>query len=200
MAPHADEFEQENLSSTDDDSDDEGLKEDMAALAEVLRKHGPDAPAAASRDLVLRPDSDDARDPLLDAGDAIVSVGAVGDSLDSDSDSDEDLRCLQRVESLYKPLSTLPPLPPPTMTKVTIDNDDDEDDVETLRAILKRFSDYNVGRSPCVRVFLELKKLSFFKVRVYIVFGAINGFILQKCLFQSDILPRCFLSICLDWW
>ncbi|XLS59078.1 hypothetical protein HN51_008833 [Arachis hypogaea] len=163
MAPRAD---QDSLSSTDDDeSDDEGLKEDLAALSRAFDMSGADStappdpvlqvdfdddlrggvstapPAAAFTDLVVRTNSDDElrNDPLLATGDAVVSIDAV----DSGGyESNEDIEYLQRLQNLYKPLATLPP-PSPSPPPVDV-FDDDDDDVETVRAIFKRFADYDM--------------------------------------------------------
>ncbi|KAK7314629.1 hypothetical protein VNO77_33156 [Canavalia gladiata] len=137
MTPRADEYEKGNLSATDDDDDDEGLKEDMAALARACTIGAPhvaeDDESAAQRDLDVHAGDTPKSDPLLDAGDAIVPIIA-----DSD-DEEDDLECLKRVQSLYQPLASLPP---PT---ATFDDDDDVDDFETVRAIMKRFSNYGEG-------------------------------------------------------
>jgi myb proto-oncogene protein len=121
MTPRADEYEQDSI----DDDDDDGLKEDMAAL---------------SRACMLNDDEIQSQeDPLLATGDAIVPFTVTADS---DSDEQSDLECLKRVQSLYHPNNgTLPP-PQPT----TAAFDDDEDDFETVRAIFKRFSAYDGGR------------------------------------------------------
>ncbi|KAK2422350.1 myb domain protein 3r-4 [Trifolium repens] len=120
MTPRADEYEQDSI----DDDDDDGLKEDMAAL---------------SRACMLNDDEIQSQeDPLLATGDAIVPFTVTADS---DSDEQSDLECLKRVQSLYQPNNgTLPP-PQPT----TAAFDDDEDDFETVRAIFKRFSAYDGG-------------------------------------------------------
>ncbi|CAJ1952052.1 unnamed protein product [Sphenostylis stenocarpa] len=131
MTPRVDDFENDNLSSTDDD-DDDGFKEDMAALSRacMIVVPGADDNSAAE---------DDVRsvDPQIDAGTAIVPVGT-----DSDSDDQDDLECLKRVQSLYQPLSVLPPLEP---SAAVSDDDDEFDDLETVRAIMKRFGNYNEG-------------------------------------------------------
>ncbi|TKY44778.1 Myb protein L [Spatholobus suberectus] len=121
MTPRVDDYEKDNLSAADDDDDDDdGLKEDMAALARACMIAGDDIPT---------------EDPLLDPGDAIVPAAT-----DSDDDRD-DFECLKRVQSLYQPLSSLPPLPPP----MSDDDDDDDDDLETVRAIMRRFNTYGEG-------------------------------------------------------
>jgi len=131
MTPRVDDFENDNLSSTDDD-DDDGFKEDMAALSRacMIVVPGADENSAADDDVP-------SVDPLTDAGTAIVPVAT-----DSDSDDQDDLECLKRVQSLYHPLSVLPPLSPAVAVS---DGDDDVDDLETVRAIMKRFGDYNEG-------------------------------------------------------
>ncbi|KAE9588245.1 hypothetical protein Lal_00003009 [Lupinus albus] len=162
MTPRADEYEEDNLSSTDDeDEDDVALKEDMAALSRacmLVSATTGDAVTARSkndhRELILHHDDDDdddsggilLEDPLLESGDAIVPLK----NIDDDDDDDDDLECLRRVESLYQPLASLPPLSPMRITMMTAsddnDNDeDDEDDLETLCAIRSRFSSYNEG-------------------------------------------------------
>ncbi|RDX88234.1 Myb-like protein L, partial [Mucuna pruriens] len=125
MTPRVDDYEKDNLSATDDDDDDDdGLKEDMAALARAC--------------LIGAPRADDSvptEDPLLDAGDAVVPAAT-----DSDDDQD-DFECLKRVQSLYTPLSSLPPLPP----EPAVSDDDDVDDLETVRAIMRRLNTYGEG-------------------------------------------------------
>jgi myb proto-oncogene protein len=80
MTPRADEYEQDSI----DDDDDDGLKEDMAAL---------------SRACMLNDDEIQSQeDPLLATGDAIVPFTVTADS---DSDEQSDLECLKRVQSLY---------------------------------------------------------------------------------------------------
>ncbi|KAH1043528.1 hypothetical protein AAZX31_09G160900 [Glycine max] len=134
MTPRVDDFEKDNLSASDDDDDDDddGLKEDMAALARActIAVPCPDDNSTAEDDVP-------AEDPLLHAGDSIVPAAT-----DSDDDQD-DLECLKRVQSLYQPLSVLPPLTPPAA--VSDDDDDGVDDLETVRAIMKRFSTYGEG-------------------------------------------------------
>ena len=127
MTPRVDDFD--NLSSTDDD-DDDGFKEDMAALSRACRIAVPGADDNSAAE-----DGVPSEDPLNDTSTAIVPV------TDSDSDDQDDLECLKRVQSLYQPLSVLPPLAPSALS----DDDDDEDDLETVRAIMKRFGDYNEG-------------------------------------------------------
>ncbi|GAU43918.1 hypothetical protein TSUD_88910 [Trifolium subterraneum] len=129
MTPRTDEYEQDNndLNATtdDDDDDDGGLKEDMAALARACMFNVDD-------------ETQFQEDPLLASGDAIVPFTV---TTDSDSDEQNDLECLKRVQSLYQTnKGTLPP-PQPT----TAASDDDEDDIETVRAIFKRFSAYDGG-------------------------------------------------------
>ncbi|XP_061343631.1 uncharacterized protein LOC133289658 isoform X1 [Gastrolobium bilobum] len=145
MAPRADEYEQESLSATDEEEedDDEGFKEDMAALARACTIAGTrcDNDFTACRDLTIHSDQIQAEDPLLAAGDAIVPVT---DDFGFDSDSDaDDIKCLERVQSLYQPLCSLPPK---TTAYIDYDDDDDgEDDFATVRAIFNRFSNYNEG-------------------------------------------------------
>jgi len=129
MTPRVDDFG--NLSSTDDDDDDDGFMEDMAALSRACRIVGANDNSAAE-------DGVPSEDPLIDTSTAIVSVAT-----DSDSDGQDDLECLKRVQSLYQPLSVLPPLAPLALSDD--DDDDDEDDLETVRAIMRRFGDYNEG-------------------------------------------------------
>jgi len=129
MTPRVDDFD--NLSSTDDDDDDDGFKEDMAALSRACRIVVPGAD-----DYSAAEDGVPSEDPNIDASTAIVSVAT-----DSDSDDQDDLECLKRVQSLYQPLSVLPPLAPAALSE----DDDDVDDLETVRAIMKRFGDYNEG-------------------------------------------------------
>ena len=133
MTPRVDDFENDNLSSTDDDGDD-GFKEDMAALSRACMIVVP-----GSDDNFAAEDDVPSLDPLTDAGTVIVPVAT--DS-DSDSDDQDDLECLKRVQSVYQPLSVLPPL---ESTVAVSDDDDDVDDLETVRAIMKRFGDYNEG-------------------------------------------------------
>ncbi|KAG5037274.1 hypothetical protein AAZX31_07G095900 [Glycine max] len=131
MTPRADDFEKDNLSATDDDDDDDdGLKEDMDALARacMIAVPRPDDNSTAEDDIP-------AEDPLLLAGDSIVPAAT------DDDDDQDDLECLKRVQSLYQPLSILPPLTPPAAGS----DDDDVDDLETVRAIMKRFSTYDEG-------------------------------------------------------
>ncbi|XP_027357663.1 uncharacterized protein LOC113866986 isoform X2 [Abrus precatorius] len=137
MTPRADEHEKDNLSATDDDDDDD-FKEDMAAIARacMIAGHHANSDSAAGPNLDVRAGQIPAEDPLLDSGDAIVPV-----TTDSDDEQD-DLECLKRVQSLYQPLSSIPPLPPPLTAK---SDDDDVDDFETVRAIMKRFSKYGEG-------------------------------------------------------
>lgn len=148
MAPRADECEEEELSTGDDD---DGFKEDMDALVRACRIAGtnPDdlkSPSALAP-CYERADAEpqNLQDPLLSAGDAIVPM------TDSD-DEQNDLRYLERVQDLYRP-SSLKPLmsfPPPSLS------DDEEDDLETLRAILNRFSAYDKGRLLCLHYFFFL--------------------------------------------
>lgn len=137
MTPHVEDCDEDELYSSEDD---DGLKEDMDALVRACKIAGKNPSDVASGN----EHADDlaicvVHDPLLGDGDAVVPF--------TDSDDEQtDIECLKRVQELYqsssfKPLSSRPP-PPPTLS------DDDEDDVETLRAILKRFSSYdNKGRS-----------------------------------------------------
>lgn len=139
MTPRVDDFENDNLSSTDDD-DDDGFEEDLAALSRacMIAVPGADDNFAAEDDVP-------SLDPLTDAGTTIVPVAT-----DSDSDDQDDLECLKRVQSLYQPLSVLPPLEPAV---VVSDDDDGVDDLETVRAIMKRFGDYSEGIwVSCVRL------------------------------------------------
>ena len=92
-------------------------------------------------------------DPVPDAGNAIVP--AVTD----DSDSDDDFECLKRIQSLYTPLATLPPLPP-----AVSDDDDDVDDLETVRAIMRRFSAYSEG--ICLFICVSLFRFVNFDIRL----------------------------------
>lgn len=134
MSPRTDEFEQDNtdLSATSSDDDDDGLKDDMAALARACT-------FTADEDEIEEVEED----PLLSTGDAIVPFTA-----NEDSDPDDDLECLKRVQSLYKPTgnSVPSPSPVPMIAAAADDDEDDEDDFETVRAIFKRFSAYDGGR------------------------------------------------------
>ncbi|KAK4280721.1 hypothetical protein QN277_012305 [Acacia crassicarpa] len=137
MAPRADEYDQDELSSSEDD---DGFKEDMESLRQACRiaEINPDNFKPTS---TVTPDDENADavlpkapDPLLGPGDALVPV--------SDSDDEQsDLQYLQRVQELYqtsslKPLKVLPALSL---------SDDDEDDTELLRVIMNRFGSYEKG-------------------------------------------------------
>jgi len=131
MSPRTDEYEDNNsLSATSDEDDDGGLKDDMAALARACR--------------FTADEDENVEDPLLSAGDAIVPFTATA-TANEDSDSD-DLECLKRVQSLYKPTGNSVPSPVPMIPDAAADDEDDEDDFETVRAIFKRFSAYDGGR------------------------------------------------------
>lgn len=174
MTPRTDEFD--NLSATDDedDDDDEAFKEDMAALsractiASAATDDDAASPSNDHRELVLQ------SDPLLDSGDALIPLTAGDDSDDDDDPSD--LECLKRVQSLYQPLSSLPPLPRPLSlpTTMTGSDDDDEDDFETLRAIRSRFSTYIEGRS----LYIPYLIWNFsYQISLFVYFGMlVNGF------------------------
>ncbi|WJX83486.1 hypothetical protein P8452_66146 [Trifolium repens] len=120
MTPRTDEYEQDNshLNAT---TDDDGLKQDMAALARACMFNDDETKTHSQED------------PLLASGDAIVPFTIL-----SDSDSD-DLECLKRVKSRYQSTDTLPS----TQMTLAASHDDDEDDFETVRAIFKRFSAYD---------------------------------------------------------
>lgn len=160
MTPRTDDYEHDidndndNLSATatdDDDDDDDGLKEDMAALARACMISAPrnDDVADNVKDDDETPTQED---PLLAAGDALVPVSVVAEDSDSDSDSEQsDLECLKRVQSLYQPPDSLPTMATTAPATTTASDSGDEDDFETVRAIFKRFSAYDGGRSLCIR-------------------------------------------------
>lgn len=138
MTPRADECEEEELSNSEDD---DGFKEDMDALVRACRIAGTNPDDLRNPSTVVPGNeyagdvSPNVQDPLLGAGGAIVPM--------TDSDDEQiDFQYLKRVQDLYQPSSFKPlsSFPPPTLS------DDEEDDVETLRAILKRFSAYDKGR------------------------------------------------------
>ncbi|KAI9101611.1 hypothetical protein K1719_023855 [Acacia pycnantha] len=137
MAPRADEYDQDELSSSEDD---DGFKEDMESLRQACKLAGTN-PDNFKPTSTVTPDDENAEavlpkapDPLLGPGDALVPV--------SDSDDEQsDLQYLQRVQELYqtsslKPLKVLPALSL---------SDDDEDDTELLRVIMNRFGSYEKG-------------------------------------------------------
>ncbi|KAL2321132.1 hypothetical protein Fmac_030101 [Flemingia macrophylla] len=126
MSPRIDDYENDTLSATDDEDDDIGLKEDMAALAQAC---------------TLATNIPKTQDPLLAPAGPIVLAAC-----DSDSDSDsghDDLECLKSVQSLYQPLVTLPPLE--RLPAASDSDDDGVDDLETVRAIMRRFNSYGKG-------------------------------------------------------
>ncbi|XP_054795384.1 uncharacterized protein LOC129300810 isoform X2 [Prosopis cineraria] len=138
MAPRADENDEDDLSSGEDD---DGFKEDMEALARACMIAGTN-PDGIKPSSTVAPDDDynadavvpKASDPLLGPGDALVPV--------SDSDDEQrDLQYLKRVQELYQPSSFKPLKILPALSL----SDDDEDDMETLRAIMRRFSAYERG-------------------------------------------------------
>ncbi|CAK8534230.1 unnamed protein product [Lathyrus sativus] len=144
MTPRTDECEQDNnnLNATDDDdsdddSDDDGLKEDMAAVARACKFKVDEIPSEEDPLLASVDEIPYEKDPLLASGDAIVPFTG---TVDSDSDVQSDLECLNRVKSLCLHIDSIPQLPP-----MAAASDDDEDDMETVRAIFKRFSAYDKG-------------------------------------------------------
>nr|KYP65518.1 Myb-like protein L [Cajanus cajan] len=78
---------------------------------------------------IVKKENKGVMDTLQGAGDAIVHAASDSDS-DSDSDSGrDDLECLKRVQSLYQPLATLPPLE--ALVTASDTDDDGVDDLET---------------------------------------------------------------------
>jgi hypothetical protein len=129
-----------------DDSDpdlDADLQEDLDALRRscILSGADPDAAVAAASSSYLT-------GPSTPAASASVA-SAAHDS--SDDEEDEDLALVRSIRESLR-LTRASPRPicvwPPSDT-----DDDDEDDLETLRAIQRRFSHYRSGQcSPAISV------------------------------------------------
>ncbi|KAM0848880.1 hypothetical protein ACQ4PT_054083 [Festuca glaucescens] len=129
---------------SDDDSDfefDEGLKEDLDLLSRSCITAGtdPDAAVAQVSSYLAVP--------------AATTAGAPADGLSDEEEEDEDLALVRSIrENLHlnkaSPSSPLPSSPRPICVWPPSDTeDDDEDDLETLRAIQRRFSHYHSGTS-----------------------------------------------------
>uniref|UniRef100_A0ACD5UMZ4 Uncharacterized protein n=1 Tax=Avena sativa TaxID=4498 RepID=A0ACD5UMZ4_AVESA len=128
---------------SDDDSDfdfDEGLQEDLDLVRRSCITAGtdPDAAVAQVSSYLATP--------------AAATAAAPEDGL-SDEDEDDDLALVRSIrENLHlnksSPSSPLPSSPRPISVWPPSDTeDDDEDDLETLRAIQRRFSHYQSGTS-----------------------------------------------------
>ncbi|KAK7271204.1 hypothetical protein RJT34_26909 [Clitoria ternatea] len=165
MTPRADEFGGENLSTTDEEDDDEALKRDLAALSKACtnsprNSNGVTAVVDSDRsnDDGNDGNSDDddvdyllKLDPLLAAGDSIVpAVNHSGNGID-DSDEEKDAESIRKVNDLFHKLESVPP-PPPPPASLSDDDDDDVDDVGTARAILSHYS--NKVESVCLEVII----------------------------------------------
>ncbi|XP_014752712.1 uncharacterized protein LOC100828457 isoform X3 [Brachypodium distachyon] len=141
---------------SDDDSDpefDEGLQEDLDLVRRSCIAAGAD-PAAASAAAQV---SSYLTTPSVPSSAAALPAAA-GDGLSDDDDEDEeeedeDLALVRSIrENLHlnkaSPSSPLPSEPRPICVWPPSDtDDDDEDDLETLRAIQRRFSHYQAGTS-----------------------------------------------------
>jgi len=144
-----------------DDSDpdiDEDLREDLDALRRscILSGADPDAAVAQVSSACLA-------GPATPALAAATAAG--GDGLSSDDD-DEDLALVRSIrENLHRLNKASPASPPPQgdapggdgdpsfsprpiCTWPPSDTDEDEDDLETLRAIQRRFSHYHSSEPP----------------------------------------------------
>ncbi|CAL5076929.1 unnamed protein product [Urochloa decumbens] len=142
-----------------DDSDpdiDEDLQEDLDALRRscILSGADPDAAVAQFSSSLAGPST-----PALDAAAAGGSNG--GFSSDDEEEEDEDLALVRSIrENLHRLNNKASPPPPscsgggeggdsprPICTWPPSDTDEDEDDLETLRAIQRRFSHYQSSTS-----------------------------------------------------
>uniref|UniRef100_A0A0E0LGZ2 Uncharacterized protein n=1 Tax=Oryza punctata TaxID=4537 RepID=A0A0E0LGZ2_ORYPU len=127
-----------------DDSDpdiDEDLQRDLDALRQscILSGNDPDAAVAQVS-------------ACLAAAAPAAAVGAAANGLSDDDDEEEEDEDLALVRSIRENLllnkaSPSSPLPRPICVWPPSDSEDDEDDLETLRAIQRRFSHYHSGTS-----------------------------------------------------
>ncbi|CAN6209283.1 unnamed protein product [Urochloa humidicola] len=142
-----------------DDSDpdiDEDLREDLDALRRscILSGADPDAAVAQVSSGLAGPST-----PALAAA-AGGGGGSNGFSSDDDDEEDEDLALVRAIrENLHRLNKSSPPpplqdasggggdSPRPICTWPPSDTDEDEDDLETLRAIQRRFSHYQSSTS-----------------------------------------------------
>jgi myb proto-oncogene protein len=125
-----------------DDSDpdiDEDLQRDLDALRQscILSGNDPDAAVAQVSACLAAP-------PAAAAG---AEVNGLSD--DDDEEEDEDLALVRSIREnlLLNKASPSSPLPRPICAWPPSDSEDDEDDLETLRAIQRRFSHYHSGTS-----------------------------------------------------
>ncbi|BAS99998.1 Os07g0139500 [Oryza sativa Japonica Group] len=123
-----------------DDSDpdiDEDLQRDLDALRQscILSGNDPDAAVAQVSACLAAP-------PAAAAG---AEVNGLSD--DDDEEEDEDLALVRSIREnlLLNKASPSSPLPRPICAWPPSDSEDDEDDLETLRAIQRRFSHYHSG-------------------------------------------------------
>ena len=149
-----------DLYSDDSDPDiDEDLREDLDALRRscILSGANPDATVAqvSSACCLAGPST-----PALAAATAPAAAGTDGLSSDDDDEEDEDLALVRSIrENLHRVNKASPASPPqpggdpssprPICTWPPSDTDEDEDDLETLRAIQRRFSHYHSSEFPC---------------------------------------------------
>ncbi|KAL6880255.1 hypothetical protein ACP4OV_011820 [Aristida adscensionis] len=140
---------------SDDESDpdlDAGLQEDLEALRRscILSGADPDATLAhlSSSSSYLAPGA-----PAPGAASAAVKAAPDDDDGDDDSSDDEDLALVRSIRENLRlnkasPASPLPERPICAWPPYDTDDDDGaEDDLETLRAIQRRFSHYHSGTS-----------------------------------------------------
>ncbi|CAM0905289.1 unnamed protein product [Alopecurus aequalis] len=126
---------------SDDDSDlefDEGLKEDLDLVRRSCSFAGtdPDAAVAQVSSYLSAP--------------VATTAAAPADGLSDDEEEDEDLTLVRSIRENLRlnKSSPLPSSPRPICVWPPSDTDeDDEDDLETLRAIQRRFSHYHSGTS-----------------------------------------------------
>jgi transcription factor MYB, plant len=135
-----------------DDSDpdiDEDLREDLDALRRscILSGADPDAAVAQVSSACL-------------AGPSTPALAAAGGNDGLSSDDDEDLALVRSIRENLHRLNRASPgdaagggdassSPRPICTWPPSDTDEDEDDLETLRAIQRRFSHYHSSEFPC---------------------------------------------------
>ncbi|XP_052163796.1 uncharacterized protein LOC127780863 isoform X1 [Oryza glaberrima] len=122
-----------------DDSDpdiDEDLQRDLDALRQscILSGNDPDAAVAQVSACLAAP---------------AAAAGAEVNGSSDDEEEDEDLALVRSIREnlLLNKASPSSPLPRPICAWPPSDSEDDEDDLETLRAIQRRFSHYHSGTS-----------------------------------------------------
>lgn len=138
----------QELSTGEEDDEDDVFDEDMEALRRACRLVGANP--------------EEYNNPPLSPAAGAGSFG--GSKPGSDSDDVDDLELVRNIRNRFSiaaddedqalslhPLSTLPPVSP----------DEEEDDFETLRAIQRRFSAYESGRSLMITnfAFIPIKKI-----------------------------------------